>query len=137
MAAVLGVDLLVLVDIGTAGTPDFQPVAGQRGATLTRTRATIDVTSKDSPNLMDEYEAGRGTWTISADGVYVENDTAYAHLVTAWQGRQKVRLRWSEGGTAVFEGDAIITSASLEGPYDAEATYSLEFQGSGEPTPVA
>lgn len=134
MAAVLGVDILVLVE---TGENTFIKVGAQRGATLTRTRAAIDVTSKDSPNLMDEYETGRGTWTISADGVYIESDTAYGALVNAWENRQKVKVRWSEGGTAVFEGDAVITSASLEGPYDAEATYSIELQGSGLPTPVA
>lgn len=132
-----GIDILILVNLGDEMTPNWQPVAHQRGATLSRTRNTITTTAKDSANALEDFEYGLGTWTISADGVYVQSEQALTHLTDAWKNRTKVSVRWQEEGTDVLEGTALITSADLEGPYDGEATYSVELQGAGTPTPVA
>lgn len=132
----IGVDILVMVNLGDDETPDWQAVGGQRGATLSRSRNTVNITSKDSADAIEEFEYGTGTWSISADGVYVESGDALTHLTDAWKNRTKVKVRWQEAETDVFEGTALITTADLEGPYDGEATYSLELQGSGAPVPV-
>lgn len=134
MPKVKGVDILLLVNTGTDATPVWTPVGGQRGATLSESVETIDVTAKDSGGAQ-EFEPGFYSWSISADGVYVESEQGYEALVNAIRNRQKIKVRWSEGGTDVFEGTAIVTSRELEGPYDGEATYSIELQGTGQPIP--
>lgn len=128
-----GVDILIMVDTGTEGSPQWTPVGGQRGATLSESVETIDVTHKASGGHK-EYEYGDDEWTISCDGVYIKDDAAYVALVDAMRQKKKIKVRWQEAGTDTFEGTALVTSRDLEGPYDGEATYSMELQGTGAPT---
>lgn len=130
MAGFKGVDILVLIETTTPGT--FIEVGGQRGATLSESNETIETTNKGSGGYK-EFEYGFGEWKISADGLFISGDAGYQRLVTAMRTKTKVKVRWTELGTQKFEGTALITSRDLEGPYDAEATYSVEFQGSGAP----
>jgi len=132
MAKVKGVDILLLVNTGDDANPVWTPVGGQRGATLSESLETIDVTAKDSDGAQ-EFEPGLYSWTISADGVYIESEAGYQALVDAIRNRQKIKVRWSENGTDTFEGLAIVTSRELEAPYDDAATYSIELQGTGMP----
>ena len=127
-----GVDILIMVNTGTDEVPAWTPAGGQRGATLSENVDTVETTNKASTGK--EYEYGFSDWTISADGVYVDSDAGYQALVTAMRTKAKIKVRWSEIGTAVYEGTALVISRDLEGPYDGEATYSVELQGSGAPT---
>lgn len=133
MPAIKGVDILVLIETATPGT--YIEVGGQRGATLSETNDTFEVTHKGSAGYK-EYEYAFGDWTVSADGLYISDSTGYTRLVSCLRNKTKVKIRWTEGGTQKFEGTALITSRDLEGPYDGEATYSVEFQGSGAPIAV-
>ncbi|MBY6278015.1 phage tail tube protein [Symbiobacterium thermophilum] len=135
MAEMKGVDILILVDVGTDGSPNWKPVGGQRGATLSESVDTIETTHKASGGYK-QYEAGLVDWTISCDGVYIPDDDGYKALVDALRQRKKVKVRWQEAGQTAYEGLAIVTSRDLEGPHDGEATYSMELQGVGAPTPV-
>lgn len=130
-----GVDILILVRTGgTDQDPVFTVVGGQRGATLSESVETIEITHKASTGK--EYDYGWSDWTISCDGVYIEDDAGYAALVSAMRNKQQVQVRWSEGGASKLEGMALVTSRDLDGPYDGEATYSVELQGTGAPTPA-
>lgn len=130
MSKITGVDILILVK----QAENYIPVGGQRGATLSESRNAVDVTSKTSPGGFEQKEYGTGTWSISCDGVYVESETAYGLLVNAMRNKDKVVVRWKEGATETFEGSALVVSRDLEGPYDGEATYSVELEGDGKPT---
>lgn len=125
-----GVDILLLVE--DEETPDtFVAVGGQRNATLSETVETIDETSKDS-NGWYEYEYGISGWTISFDGVYIENEVGFELLKNAMRKKKKIRVRLQEGENGVIEeGQALVISKDLEAPYDAEVTYSGELQGTG------
>lgn len=132
MGKMLGVDILILVNTSSNETPVWTPVGGQRGATLSESVETVDQTTKDSGGY-NEYEYGVANWTISADGLYISDDAGYKALVDAMRQKKKVKVRWQEAGTATYEGDCLVVSRDLEGPYDGEATYSVELQGSGAP----
>lgn len=131
--AVRGVDILIYAETATAGT--YVVVGGQRGATLSESVEPIEVTHKLS-NGYKEYEYGFADWKISADGVYIKDDTGYDLLVNALRTKKKVKLRIKEEGVDVEQGLALVLSRELEGGYDGEATYSMEFQGTGPITPV-
>lgn len=134
-----GVDILLLVQTGedgTTGDPIYTAVGGQRNATLSESAETIDTTSKDS-NGNYEYDYGLGGWSISFDGVYVTGEAAYAALKTAMRNKEKIKVRIQENGGSIEEGMALVTSRDLEAPYDAEATYSGELQGTGALTTPA
>ena len=123
-----GVDVLIEVE---GDTPDtFIVIGGQRGASLSESNETIDITSKDSGGAF-EYDYGFYGWEISCDGLYIKNDEGYKALADAMKNKKKVRVRIKEEGTATLVGEALVTSKELDGPYDAEVTYSVTLQGSG------
>ena len=126
-----GVDIIIMVEGEMAGS--FVAVAGQRNATLSEERETIDMTSKDSVNGAQEFDYGAYTWTVSCDGVYVASDANYQKLRDAIRNRTIVKVRINENGTPVttLTGDALVTSSEFEAPYDGEVTYSVELQGTG------
>ena len=131
MAKVRGVDVVIMVNTGDEITPNWVAVGGQRNATLTETAETLDVTTKDSTAGTYDYEYGQYGWTISCEGVYISDDTAYTHLKTAMRNREKVMVRIQEESLPKEEGEALVISSELEAPYEEMAAYSLELQGTG------
>lgn len=130
-----GVDIIIQVESKTTpGT--YVTVGGQRNATFSEEAETIDMTSKDSDGYT-ENDYGLGSWSVSCDGVYVTGNAQLTQLRDAQRNKEKVKCRWvEEGSTQVEEGFAVVTSREIEGPYDGEATYSVELTGSGKPTLV-
>ena len=125
MPKVKGVD--VVIKIGT------DLLAGQRSATLNRAGETIDVTTKDS-NGWKESEPGLKEWSIDCDGLFVESDTAYEALETAFINGDKVSVELGMPSGLKYSGQAIITDFPLEAPYDDNVSYSVAFAGDGELT---
>lgn len=131
-----GVDILLLVNTGTDEAPEYTPVGGQRNITISEENDTFETTNKLSPNRAREFEYSFYTWTAKADGVHVAGDEAYGLLKTAIREGKKLLVQIDDGGSKE-EGKALATSKDLDGPYDGEATYSIELQGDGPITPVA
>lgn len=131
-----GVDILLLSNTGTAETPEFTPVGGQRGVTINEANDTFETTNKLSPERAREFETSFYTWTSSADGVHVAGEAAYESLKSAVRSGEKILIQIDDGGT-IEQGFAFVTSRDLEAPYDGESTYSVELQGTGALGPVA
>ncbi|MDK2986537.1 MAG: hypothetical protein PWQ96_2181 [Clostridia bacterium] len=134
-----GVDFVIKVQTGvdeTTGDPIFTIVGGQRGATLNRSAETIDITTKSSSGWR-ENEASIREWSIEADGLLIEDDTAYTELENCYMNGTKslVELVTAAGNT--YEGEALITDFPIEAPYDDAATYSVTLQGTGPLTKTA
>jgi TP901-1 family phage major tail protein len=130
-----GVDILIQVE-STVTPGTYVSIGGQRNATFSEEAETIDITSKMSDGYT-ENDYGLGSWSISCDGVYVIGGAQLTALRDAQRNKTKVKCRWVEtGNTQVEEGFAVVSSREIEGPYDAEATYSVELVGSGKPTLV-
>jgi len=114
-------------------------LAGQKSASLSRSAATIDATTKNSRGW-ERKVAGLKNWGISCDGLYVENEEAYNTLLTAFnEGRAVDVLIEGEDGSEfsrVQSGKAIITDFPLEYAGDGLVEYSAEFEGDGELTDV-
>lgn len=139
MAKVRGVDILVMIDMDQTlatptGVPDWQAVGGQQNATFSDEVEAVDTTTKDNNDGGYDYEYGLYGWTVSCDGLYVKNNAAYGALKTAMRTRKKVKIRIQEEGQPVEEGTALVISRELEAGYEENATYSVEFQGTGIPT---
>ncbi|OLO40317.1 hypothetical protein BTR23_07460 [Alkalihalophilus pseudofirmus] len=131
------VDILILANTGTEETPSFNPVGGQRDASLSEEVDEIDVTTKLSEGGMKEYEYGEGGWSISCDGLHVPSDEAYEVLKNAIREKKKVLVRISENGTSIDEGLALVTSRELSAPRNADTTYSVNLLGTGKLNPVS
>jgi len=121
MSTINGIDFVV--QIGT------QTIGGQQGATLNRSKETIDATHKGS-NGWKQVVAGMKEWGIEADGLIVMNDAAFAALETAFLNDAPVQVSIGAGNMR-YQGSAIITDFPLEAGYEDLATYSVTFEGTG------
>lgn len=136
MAIKKGVDVLVYVNTGDEVTPVWTPIGGQRNATLTLETEDLDVTTKDSSGAMRERLATFISWSVACDGLWVESDAGLQALRDNWRNRSLVTIRIKFADDDIEEGQAIITSVDLDSPYDDAATYSAEFSGASELTPL-
>jgi len=122
MQTVKGIDFLVR--IGT------HVIGGQQGATLNRSKETMDATHKGS-NGWKEVVAGMKEWGIEADGLIVMNDQAFTALETAFENDAPVEVSIGLPSGMRYTGSAIITDFPLEAGYEDMATYSVTFEGTG------
>ncbi|MCQ6267134.1 phage major tail protein, TP901-1 family [Fictibacillus sp. WQ 8-8] len=99
---------LFVMDVATG-----KLLAGQKNASLSRSAESIDATSKDTAGYWKESLQGFKSWSVDADGAFVESDEAYALLETAFLNSENVDIY-------------------LEFPsYDDLVDYSLSFEGNG------
>ena len=125
-----------------------KPIAGQRGATLSRTAETIDTTSKDD-GLWASAIAGYRSWSVEVEGAWLEGDERLKALDQAFTNGTPINVailmnantpgKGRVGGTygeytakESYTGEAYITDFSYELPYDDLASYSMTLQGNGE-----
>lgn len=129
-----GIDLMLYANTGDSEAPEWTVVGGQRNATFHEERDTIEVSDKSTDSK--SYEYNKYSWTISADGLYVPDDTAYGELTSAIRNGNKllVRIKDEAESSYILEGEVLVTTHDLEGPFEDAATYSVELQGSGELT---
>lgn len=132
--AVLGAD--VLVYLKQEGDVSPMLIGGQRGASFEISRDTIETSAKGT-GISRTYIAGLASWSVSCDALMIDNINSFELFRNALLNDDaEVVLRIKIGDT-MYEGSAVITSYSLDAPYDAEATYSVSFQGSGTLTQVS
>ena len=127
--AISGVKVKVSIKDSTTG----KVLAGQRGATLNRSADTIDATSKDGAGWQQNI-AGLKSWSIDADGIFVESDEAYDILENAYLNSEEVTASIVLPSGSQYEGLVIITDLPLEAPHDDLVTYSVSLTGSGQLT---
>lgn len=129
--ATTGYNFLLYVDsVNNPITPVYLKVAGQRGATLTRSQDTVDVTDKDSQRHM-EFVTSLDSWTMDADGLLELDDNGFNAVETAWEQKQTIMVRLEQVDGTKKEGLGIITELSIEAPYDGEASMKISIQGTG------
>lgn len=131
MATKRGMDFLIKVNTGTDLLPVWSTVGGQRGATLNRSSDSMETTYKGTDGFKT-FEPGFKEWSIDADGMIVDSDTALDALEAAFAGSDKVKIELVYGDdSTTYSGEAIITDFPIEAPYDDMATYSISLQGTG------
>ena len=131
--AVLGADVLVYTVEGAQSIL----LGGQKGASLEISKDTIEITAKsETAEKLREYTSGYGSWKVSCDGLVWDSQETYDMFVDkVLNGDAKFTLKLKIG-SVTLTGEAICTGASIEGKFDAEATYSVSFQGTGPLTKV-
>lgn len=111
-------------------------LAGQRNASLKRTADSIDSTSKDTAGFWKESLQGFKSFSIDADGCFIESDAAYATLENAFLNSTNVDVYIELPSGTQYKGNCTIKEFSLEFPYDSLSTYKLSLDGSGALTTV-
>jgi TP901-1 family phage major tail protein len=126
--AINGADVLLKVNTGTASSPVWTAVGGQRDASIEETTEEIDTSSKDGREKT--VIAGRYASNITLDSLYVPSDTAYSELQNAMRNGDLIQIQ-SVSGSVVSSAYAIVTSLSESFPDQDAATVSISLTVDG------
>lgn len=121
-----GADILILIE--------GELVGSQRGVSREETTESIDMSSKTS--RARRVIPGRYASTMSLDGLYVPDDTAYGSLKDAMRDGTLVTVLWQEEGVNIETAEAVVTSLGAEAPDQDAATVSISLDIDGEWTEV-
>lgn len=129
--AVVGKDFLLYVNKGTADTPVWVLVGGQRSSDLSRTGETIDTSSKSS-GAWGGGMVGTLTWSLDLDAIVVLNDAALNLMECAFGNRKQIHIKLERPDGTYYTGWGSITDFSLSTPHDDVASISGTITGDGE-----
>lgn len=118
-----GSDILVLLDFGTAETPDYQVIGCQRDSTFEETSDSIDESCKDS--RAQRVDPGRFSASISLDYLFVRGRADQVALKNANRNGEKITLARSESGVITQRAIAKIDSVSEVFADQGESVVSL------------
>ena len=123
---VAGVDVLLKVDIDGVK----KPIGGQKGASLSRSAETIDVSDKTSGGWSESI-MGLKSWSLDCEGFVTLGDEGFEHLHTAFDERKPLSVELKVGGAEgyTYTGEVVITNFPEEFPMDDAISYSLTLQG--------
>jgi TP901-1 family phage major tail protein len=130
-----GLEVLIYVNVAEEGQPaKYEPVGGQRGASLSMSADELDITDKNTVGYK-KFLVGLKEWSISCDGLVVDGETAYDALFKAFIDGNIVHIQLKkEDGSFGYEGDMVISSMDFDAQYDDALTYSCELKGAGDLT---
>jgi TP901-1 family phage major tail protein len=120
-----GTDVLICVQIGG----QYVAVGSQRNATITKTMATYDTSSKDSDE--EQSEPGRLSSDIDLDGLYVPSDAAQAAIDVAYKTKAAVLVEVEENGQATETASCWITNFTKNHPDQDASTFTLGLHVNG------
>lgn len=138
MAIVNATDIVVKINTTVGGTPD-QQLIHCTSASLSISREMRDSTTKSSLGWSESL-AGLKSWEISGDGFVDFATTANfentPELITQMlQADPSVEVAFGTGTAGqTYQGEAFITSFSIDAGVEENATYSLTLQGTGDLT---
>lgn len=124
---IAGVDVLLKVKKGSS----FVALGGQKGASLSRSAATIDVSDKNSGGWAESM-VGLKTWGLECEGFVVLEDAGLAELHTAFENRTPIDVEIAVGAGETgytYSGKAVITDFPEEYSQDDAVTYSVTLSG--------
>lgn len=138
--ALSGKDIVALVTDSTGAK--LLAVSGQQGLSFNMSQENTEAATKDdSVGGWTLKFAGNKSWDASIDGLYSPDDEATRMVAKALDGGDYLCLKVCErsrtSNATTYKplrmGLALVTSDNFEAPNDDNATYSMEFQGSGKP----
>ena len=123
---VAGVDVLLKVDIDGTKKPERK----QKGASLSRSAETIDVSDKTSGGWSESI-MGLKSWSLDCEGFVTLGDEGYEKLHDAFDNREAldVEIKVGETGGYTYTGKVVITDFPEEFPMDDACTFSVSLQG--------
>lgn len=138
---VKGADILIKVlpstalDQTGATFSEYVAVAGQQNATFTRGSENFSYNVKGDNWTYNE--ATYRSWEISAEGLYVYDDTAFEELNQAFINGDDVLVEvcfdsTETVGSSYYYGCSIISDFSMEMPQDNMVSYNITLMGKGE-----
>lgn len=125
-----GASVVVGINTGTEDVPVFSVLGSQRGVTFEESVDPIDYSSKDSRSR--RVGAGRYSFSVSLDGLYVPSSSEYSILRTKFRAGEKILIRRMLEGQDWEEANVLITNLSEDFPDQGEATVAISLEGDGD-----
>ena len=119
-----------VLSVTTGGS--LQAVAHCTSASLSMNLDLRDSTTKSSAGYQENL-GGLRSWEMSGDAFVEIGSIAGAdieELWTTWEARTKVAVKFGASGME-YTGDALITSISIDGGVEENATFSISLTGTG------
>ena len=132
--AVSGNAVLLYANTGTISVPVWTAVGSQRGLQIKKTADVLDASHKN--NSHQEVVQGRKASTITLDSLYVDGDTAFAAIKSAYDTGATVLVRKYVSGVATEQAECIINDVSEDFPDNEISTRSIGLTVNGAWTPV-
>lgn len=126
---VAGVDVLLKLKKGSS----YVAVGGQKGASLSRSAETIDVTDKTSEGWAESI-VGIKSWGLECDGFVTLGDEGFEALHEAFDSRLPLEVEIKVGGADgyTYTGSVVITDFPEEYPQDDAVSFSLSLSGASK-----
>lgn len=125
--SIVGNDVVLLVNTGTAAAPAYQLIGEQRSLTYDLERELIDASHKGSDFTHNLY--GRQSGTMSLDALYPDPAAGTAatqsRLLQAQNNKEEIVVRMRVG-TQIQESSVLVSSVSTEFPDNDVSAFSAE-----------
>ncbi|MGL5692443.1 MAG: phage tail tube protein [Peptostreptococcaceae bacterium] len=123
---IAGVNVLLKVKVGDT----LVPIGGQKGASLTRTAETIDVTDKTSGGWSESI-MGLKSWSIECEGLVTLGDEGLEQLHACFDNGTAIdaEIQVGDGEGYTYKGKVLLTEFPEEYAQDDAVTYSATLQG--------
>lgn len=124
---IAGVDVLVKIQKAEGVSV---AVGGQKGASLSRSADTIDVSDKTSGGWKESI-MGMKEWSLDCDGFVTLGDEGFKLIHEAFDNRTPISVEINVGGNGgyTYTGNVVITDFPEEYPSDDAVTYKLTMKG--------
>jgi len=132
MAKFHGLDIYVEVNTGTEELPVWTKVGGQKGASLSLSGETIDVTDKDSAGW-EETLMGNRAAEAEFDAFLIEDDAGFEAIKSAYFSRAEIDLRLTTQAKT-YQANWVVTELSIEGAHDDASVTSMSLKANGAVT---
>ncbi len=129
-SASVGKDYLLYINTGTAQSPVWTLIGGQRSADLSRSADSIDVSHKTSGGWKSNKAGLRG-WSIDLDALVLLSDAALPYLEKAFDDGTEINVRLQYPNMTEQTGWGSLTDFSLATPHDGEASLTGTIEGNG------
>jgi hypothetical protein len=136
---------------GTDAAPVWTALGAATSHSLTISTDNADISNKDTAQFKTVLPGGNLTWSISADCMYKLEDVkalvadiiagsvyrvAFALLGNPSDSGEVPSGGWQPDAQYGYVGNAFLNSFTANAPYEGQATYTAEFNGSGPLAPM-
>jgi len=130
----VGVDYLLYV-VTAVGPPEvLTPIGGEKDTSVEWEFDTIEVSNKTHGKVK---LPGGGGFTLSLDGILMDEDVGADYLETLFFARTEVKVSIKKDTAIKYTGSGYLTKKSLKVPYEGGATFSYTLEGRGQMEPPA
>ena len=114
------------------------PIGEATSCTVNLSRETREVLTKDNVSSWTAYLAGRKSGTVDFEGLiaYDTTNTAVTDIFTAYDNGTSITMRFTDDTAThpYWEAEVIITSMTMTGAVEENATYSAKWTITGAVT---